>query len=299
MATARLQKQEDARQLHEDLAEVPHAILVDFQGLNVEGATDLRRKLRDGDARLKVVKNSTALRAIEDLPLAVLADVFVGQTAIAYTSGDVVNLAKTLREFAEEFETPTFKAGIVDGTPISAEEFEQLAQLPPREQLIAKALYLMNYPLTGLVTALSGILRGFVVALEQIRLQKEEAGEAEPAAAVEEAAGADEAEEAAGADEAEKAAGADEAEEAAGADGAEEAASADEAEEAAGAAETEEVAEEVEAATADAVEESAPEEAAAESADEAADAAADEAADEVADEAADEPADKAADGDEK
>ena len=102
MSTARLQKREDAEHLREELAEIPHAILVDFQGLNVEGATSLRRKLREGDARLKVVKNSTALRAIEDLPLAELRDVFVGQTAIAYTDGDVVALAKTLREFAKE-----------------------------------------------------------------------------------------------------------------------------------------------------------------------------------------------------
>ena len=194
MSTARLQKQEESKQLRAELSEAPHAILVDFQRLNVEGATNLRRKLRESDAHLKVVKNTTALRAIEGLPLAALEDVFVGQTAIAYTGGDVVTLAKTLREFAKEFETPTFKAGIVDGEPISAEEFDTLAQLPPREQLIAKALYLMNYPLTGLVTALNGILQGFVVALDQIREQKEAAGETAAAAPAAEAeAPADEA----------------------------------------------------------------------------------------------------------
>ncbi len=188
MATPRLQKEENAKQLREELTAFPHAILVDFQGLNVEGATDLRRKLRDGDARFRVVKNSTALRAIEGLPLAELKDVFEGQTAIAYTDGDVVTLAKTLREFAEEFETPAFKAGIVDGASISEEEFEQLADLPPREELIAKALYLMNYPITGLATALNAILRGFVVVLEQIREKREAAGEAEPVADEAEAA---------------------------------------------------------------------------------------------------------------
>jgi len=193
MSTARLQKIEDAQHLREELAEIPHAILVDFQKLNVEGATNLRRKLREGDARLTVVKNSTALRAIEDLPLAELRDVFVGQTAIAYTDGDVVALAKTLREFAKEFETPNFKAGIVDGSPISAEEFDQLAQLPPRDELIAKALYLMNYPLTGFVTALNAIVQGFVVALDQIREKKAEAGDDVPEA--EEAAAEPDAEE--------------------------------------------------------------------------------------------------------
>jgi large subunit ribosomal protein L10 len=183
MSIARVQKEENANQLREELSGVPHAILVDFKGLSVENATDLRRKLRDGNARFKVVKNSTVLRAIEDLPLAELNDAFVGQTAIAYTREDVVALAKVLSEFAKDFETPNFKAGIVDGAPISQEQFEQLAKLPPREELIAKALYLMNYPLTGLVTALSGILKGFVVVLDQIRQQKEEAGEVAPAEA--------------------------------------------------------------------------------------------------------------------
>ena len=182
MAIARHQKEENAKLLREELAEIPHAILVDFEGLNVEGATDLRRKLREGDARFKVVKNSTVLRAIEELPLSELSDAFVGQTAIAYTESDVVNLAKVLREFHKEFETPNFKAGMVDGAPISAEDFETLAKLPPRDELIAKALYLMNYPITGLATALNGILQGFVVVLDAIRDQKEAAGEGEAAA---------------------------------------------------------------------------------------------------------------------
>jgi len=185
MSIARLQKEENAQALRADLAATPHAIVVDFKGLNVEGATNLRRQLRDGNAKFRVVKNSTVLRAIEDTPLASLNDAFVGQTAIAYTDDDIVNLAKVLLEFHKELETPIFKAGIVDGAVITAEQFDELAKLPPKEQLIAKALYLMNYPITGLVTALNGILQGFVVALDQIREQKEAAGGSEPAVAEE------------------------------------------------------------------------------------------------------------------
>ena len=186
MPIPRAQKEENVELLRAELAEIPHAILVDFKGLDVAGATDLRRKLRDEAARLKVVKNSIALRAIEDLPLGELKDVFVGQTAIVYTEGDVVSLARTLRTFAKEFETPSFKGGIVDGALISEEDFEQLAQLPPREELIGKALYLMNYPIAGLATALNAILQSAVTVLDQIREKKEEA-EA-PAEAAEEAA---------------------------------------------------------------------------------------------------------------
>lgn len=179
MAISRAQKEQNVEELRAELAGIQHAILVDFKGLDVAGASDLRRKLRAEEAQFKVVKNSIVERAIGDLPLAELKHLLAGQTAIAYTEGDVVGLAKTLSEFAKEFETPKFKGGIVDGVPISAEEFEQLAKLPPREELIGKALYLMNYPITGFVTALSGILRSVVTVLDQIREKKDEAGEAE------------------------------------------------------------------------------------------------------------------------
>jgi len=160
MATSRAQKIENTETLRQDLSEVPHAFLVDFEGLDVAGAIELRRKIREQQASFRVVKNATALRAVEDLPLGKVAEAFVGQTAIAYTAGDVVGLAKVLREFHKEFETPTFKAGIVDGEPISAEQFDQLAQLPARDELIAKVLYLMNYPVSGLVTVLGGLAAG-------------------------------------------------------------------------------------------------------------------------------------------
>jgi len=195
MAIDRAQKEQNVKQLRADLAGVPHAILVDFKGLDVANATNLRRKLREDEANFKVVKNSTALLAIEDLPLAEFKDLFVGQTAIAYTDGDVVSFAKTLREFGEQFETPSFKGGIVDGAPISASEFEQLAKLPPRDELIGKALYLMNYPIQGLATVLGGILAGVVTVLDQIRDKRaQQVGEAEASqeAPVEEVAEAEE-----------------------------------------------------------------------------------------------------------
>ena len=203
MATSRAQKIENAETLRQDLSDVPHAFLVDFEGLDVAGAIELRRKIREQEASFRVIKNATALRAVEDLPLAKVAEAFVGQTAIAYTAGDVVGLAKVLREFHKEFETPTFKAGVVDGEPISADQFDQLAQLPGRDELIAKVLYLMNYPVSGLVTVLGGLLRQAVTVLERIREQKETAGEVAPAEA-EEAATA-ESEEAASEDAAEAA----------------------------------------------------------------------------------------------
>ncbi|MFQ5743197.1 MAG: 50S ribosomal protein L10 [Acidobacteriota bacterium] len=175
--SVRTEKEGQVLLLKQELSDVPHAFLVDFRGLNVEGATDLRRRLRDQQARFRVVKNTVALRAVADSALAQVCEAFVGQTAIAYTDSDVVSLAKTLREFTEAFETPRFKAGMVDGQPISAEQFEELAQLPSRQELLAKMVYLMQFPISGLVTVLHAVLRDFVLVLDQVRQHKEKGGE--------------------------------------------------------------------------------------------------------------------------
>lgn len=170
----RTEKAKEVEVLGETVGQAAHAFLVDFKGLDVARSTDLRAKLREREGRLRIVKNRLAKRALAEGPFAGLETEFVGQTAIAYPVGDdVVGVAKVLRDFAKDTELAPFKAGMVDGRPITAEEFDSLADLPSREELIAKTLYLMQYPITGFVTVLSGVLRNFVVVLEQIRLQKE------------------------------------------------------------------------------------------------------------------------------
>jgi large subunit ribosomal protein L10 len=171
---ARLEKQQEVEYLGEAIGQASNAFLVDFKGLDVARSTDLRVKLREKDGRLRIVKNRLAKRAFAEGALAALESEMVGQTAIAYPVGDdVVGLAKVLRDFAKEHEIAAVKAGIVDGQVISPEEFQSLADLPSREELIAKALYLMKYPITGLVTTLNGVLRNTVVVLDAVRQQKE------------------------------------------------------------------------------------------------------------------------------
>ncbi len=170
----RTQKQTEVELLNETIGAGSSAFLIDFERLDVARSTDLRVKLREKDGRLRIVKNRLAKRAFADTGLAELESSFVGQTAIAWTPGeDIVGVAKILRDFAKQHEIAPVKAGVVDGKVITTEEFQQLADLPSREELIAKALYLMQYPITGFATALNGILRNFVVVIDQIRQQKE------------------------------------------------------------------------------------------------------------------------------
>lgn len=170
----RVEKEQEVTVLNEALGEAANVFLVDFKGLDVARSTALRIKLREKGGRLRIVKNRLAKRAFAEGLLEVLEGDFVGQTAIAYPVGDdVVGVAKVLRDFAKEHEIAPVKAGVVDGRVITPEEFAVLADLPSREALIAKVLYLMMSPITGLATVLNGLLRNFVVVLGAVQQQKE------------------------------------------------------------------------------------------------------------------------------
>ena len=164
-----VEKKQEVTVLSETIGQAANVFLVDFKGLDVARSTDLRIKLREKNGRLRIVKNRLAKRAFAEGALEALEDAFAGQTAIVYPVGDdVVGVAKVLRDFAKEHEVAPVKAGVVDGRVISLEEFAVLADL-----LIAKFLYRMMYPITGLATVLNGVLRNFVVVLDAVRQQKE------------------------------------------------------------------------------------------------------------------------------
>ncbi len=170
----RSQKQEEIEYLGETIGQLAHAFLVDFTGLNVARSTDLRTQLRENDGVMRIVKNRLAKRAFADTALGQAESAFVGQTAIVYPNGeDAVAIAKVLRDFNKEHDIGGVKIGLVDGQLITPEEFQSFADLPSRDELIAKVVYLMQHPITGLATALNSILRNFVVVLDAVRQQQE------------------------------------------------------------------------------------------------------------------------------
>jgi large subunit ribosomal protein L10 len=177
MALSRQQKEGMISEYQGDLAQAPHAFLMGFQGIKVPQVTELRAKVRESGGSYVVVKNTLALRAIDGTALASLKDEFVGATAIAYTQGDAVALAKALTQFAASLpkEAPVlqFKGGIVEGKRIAGDQVKDIASLPSREDLIAKLLFLLQSPVTRLATALSAITRDFVVVLDQVAKQKD------------------------------------------------------------------------------------------------------------------------------
>ena len=168
----RKQKEDEISSLKSDFAEAGNAFVVSFQGLTVEKDQQLRRQLREAQLNYKVVKNTLALRAIEGTPLNNISDEFKGQTAVAYSKNDPVSLAKVLSKFAKENSQFTFKAGIVEGRVISIKDVDALANMPSKEELISKVMFLLNSQAQRLATALAGTARNLAVVVNEIAKQK-------------------------------------------------------------------------------------------------------------------------------
>lgn len=152
-------------------------LLIHFEGVNVLAQSELRREISKVDSGYQVIKNRLALRAVENTSLEVLREHFHGPTAIAYTGGDPVTLAKVINNFISDHPSMAFKAGVVEGKTFSASDVERLAQMPSRPELLSKLVYLLNAPLVRLASALQSPLRGLASVLKQLAEQKQASGE--------------------------------------------------------------------------------------------------------------------------
>ncbi len=175
MAVIRPEKAAKVAELKELLTSSKCAILVDFCGLTVAQDTVLRRKMREAGVNYSVVKNTLLRIAAEEAGIEGLEPVLEHNTAIAVAPEDPVAVAKIICDFAKENKALKVKIGVLDGKVIGAEEIKALAELPPKEVLIAKMLGSMNAPISGFVNVLQGTIRNVVYALEAVRKQKESA----------------------------------------------------------------------------------------------------------------------------
>lgn len=175
MAVIRPEKAAKVAELKELLTSSKCAILVDFCGLTVAQDTVLRRKMREAGVNYSVVKNTLLRIAAEEAGIEGLEPVLEHNTAIAVAPEDPVAVAKIIYDFAKENKALKVKIGVLDGKVIGAEEIKALAELPPKEVLIAKMLGSMNAPISGFVNVLQGTIRNVVYALEAVRKQKESA----------------------------------------------------------------------------------------------------------------------------
>jgi large subunit ribosomal protein L10 len=176
MPLTREQKTELLASYQQGLAEAPHAFLLDYKGISVPQVTELRARVREHGGSYLVVKNTLALRAIEGKALDGLKAQFEGPTAVVFSDGDPVPLAKALTEFAKTAPMLQFKGAMVERRPVAAEQVKEIADLPSRDELIARLVFMLQSPIARLVRTLGAMPQRLVTVLDQVAKSREDQG---------------------------------------------------------------------------------------------------------------------------
>ena len=156
------------------ISESEAVFAVDYRGISVPQAAELRTKLRDADASFRVVKNTLTERAADKAGADGLKELLQGPTAMTFVRGDAAAAAKALSDFrrASGGTLLEFKGGWMNGAPLAAPEIEAIAKLPSREVLYGRLVGMVASPLTGLVTSLGGLIGGLARQLQQMADQE-------------------------------------------------------------------------------------------------------------------------------
>jgi large subunit ribosomal protein L10 len=146
---------------------------VDYRGISVPQAAELRSRLRDADATFRIVKNTLTLRAADKAGADGLKELLEGPTAMTFVRGDAATAAKALSDFRRASGLLAFKGGWMGGAPLEVAQIDAIARLPTREVLTGRLVGMVASPLTGLATSLNGLIGGLARQLQQIADQKE------------------------------------------------------------------------------------------------------------------------------
>lgn len=161
------EKKKDFEILKKTIEENKNIFVTGYEKLTVKQDFELRKTIKGAGGDYKVVKNNIAEKASEGTPANELLSGLTGMTSLAYTANDPVALAKALTKYARENAAFTFKSGMVEGRVIDIKAINDLAAMPPKEEIYAKLLYLINATATRLVTSVNGVGRNLAVILDQ------------------------------------------------------------------------------------------------------------------------------------
>ncbi len=180
MAVTKQKKIEMAGALATAFQSAQNGFVTEYGKLTVAQDDELRKAIRGAGGKYQVVKNTLAIRAAKGTAFEQVTGGLKGRTSIAYTTGDVVALAKALTKYAKDNPELSFKAGVVEGKAIDVKQIEALSSLPSKEELYSKLLYMLNAPATRLASALAGVGRNLAVVVNQgVKENKFAGGEAQ------------------------------------------------------------------------------------------------------------------------
>jgi large subunit ribosomal protein L10 len=174
------QKTAVVKELAAELKDAEAIFAVDYRGISVPQAAELRSGLRDADARFRVVKNRLTLRAADEAGTESIKEYLEGPTALTFVNGDAALAAKTIFRLGSEWKLLDYKGGLMDGEALDPDSFKAIARLPGREQLNAQFAGVVASPLTGLARGLASMIQGLALQLGQIADQGLVSGEAPP-----------------------------------------------------------------------------------------------------------------------
>ena len=193
------QKAATVEAIAEQIQSAEAVFAVDYRGISVPQAAELRARLREADATFRIVKNSLTERAADRAGAEALLTMLEGPTALTFVRGDAAAAAKALSDFARTAAVLEFKGGLMGGQELTVDEIKSIARLPARDVLYAQLVGTVASPVTGLVRGLNALIAGLAIQLKQIADQglvgapAQEAAPAGEAAPAEAAAPAEEA----------------------------------------------------------------------------------------------------------
>ena len=160
-------KEKDLASLRSELERLQNLFVTGYQKLRVDQDFELRKTVRGAGGKYRVIKNNIAEKAAEGTAAGQVLKGLEGMTSMAYTTNDPVALAKALTAYAKTNPTFTFKAGLVEGRVIDINAINDLANMPAKEEIFAKLLYLINAPARRLATAVNAVGRSLAVVMDQ------------------------------------------------------------------------------------------------------------------------------------
>ena len=167
----RTDKEQLVVELKEKIGGAQALYYTDFTGLNVKRMTELRRRLRKANVEYVVIKNTLALRAVNESGL--VGERLKGPTGLVMAK-DAVGAAKILTDFAKENDQrPSVKGGMLDGRSVDAAQVKRLAAMPSREQMLAELGAGLQSPLSAMLGVMNSLLTNFAGALDALKTQKE------------------------------------------------------------------------------------------------------------------------------